>query len=96
MIVTKFDHQVMENVFQGYGREDSECVVMCTIEFGLDCARKVVSDEELGVMFSPIEPPIGLSASRVPENGTNGAESMERRTLVKPKVLLESVVEFLR
>jgi len=86
----------MENVFQGYGREDSECVVMCTIEFGLDCARKVVSDEELGVMFSPIEPPIGLSASTVPGNGANGMESMERRTLVKPKVLLESVVEFLR
>ena len=95
-VVTKFDHRTMENVFQGYGREDGECVVMCTIEFGLDWARKVVSDEDLGVMFSPIEPPIGLSASRVPEKGVSEVEMMERRTLVKPKVLLESVVEIMR
>ena len=95
-IVTKFDHQTMENVFQGFGREDGECVVMCTIEFGLDCMRKVVSDEDLGVMFSPIEPPIGFSAPGVPEKGVSEVEMMERRTLVKPKVLLENVVEIMR
>jgi len=88
--VTKFDRRTMENVFQGLGREDGECVVMCTIEFGVDCARKVVSDEDVGVMFSPIEP-VGPSASRVP-----GVEAMERRTLVKPKVLLENVIEIMR
>lgn len=85
----------MENVFQGYGREDGECVVMCTIELGLDCMRKVVSDEDLGVMFSPIEP-VGPSASRVAEKGMSELEMMERRTLVKPKVLLENVVEIMR
>ena len=95
-IVTKFDHWTMENVFHGYGREDGECVVICTVEFGLDWMRKVVSDEDLGVMFSPIEPPMGLSASRVPEKGVSEVEVMERRTLVKPKVLLESAVEIMR
>ena len=88
--VTKFNRRTMENVFQGLGREDGECVVMCTIEFGVDCVRKVVSDEDVGVMFSPIEP-VGPSASRVP-----AAEAMERRTLVKPKVLLENVIEIMR
>jgi len=88
--VTKFNRRTMENVFQGLGREDGECVVMCTIEFGVDCARKVVSDEDVGLMFSPIEP-VGTSASRV-----SGVETMERRTLVKPKVLLESVIEIMR
>jgi hypothetical protein len=58
--------------------------------------RKVVSDEDLGVMFSPIEPPIGLPTSRVPEKGVSDVEMMERRTLVKPKVLLENVVEIMR
>jgi len=79
----------MENVFQGLGREDGDCVVMCTIEFGVDCARKVVTDD-VGLMFSPIEP-VGPPASRVP-----GVEAMERRTLVKPKVLLENVIELMR
>lgn len=84
----------MENVFQGFGREDGECVVMCTIEFGLDCVKKVVSDEDGGVMFSPIEPSVGPLVSREP--GMSEAEAMERRTLVKPKVLLENVVEIMR
>jgi hypothetical protein len=96
VLVTKFDHRKMENVFQGFGREDRDCVVMCTVEFGLDWMRKVVSDEDLGVMFSPIEPPIGLPASRVPEKGVSDVEMMEKRTLVKPKVLLENVVEIVR
>jgi hypothetical protein len=95
-IVTKFDHNAMENVFQGFGREDGECVVMCTTEFGLDCVRKVVSDEDLGVVFSPIDSPAGLSAFGIPEKGSSEMESMERRTLVKPKVLLESVIELMR
>ena len=95
-LVMKFDHRTMENVFQGYGREDRECVVMCTVEFGLDWVRKVVSDEDLGVMFSPIEPPIGLPTSRVSEKGVSEMEMMEGRTLVKPKVLLESAVEIMR
>ena len=86
----------MENVFQGLGREDGECVVMCTIEFGLDCARKVVSDEDLGVMFSPIDAPMALPGLGIPEKGVNDAESMERRTLVKPKVLLESFIEIMK
>lgn len=85
----------MENVFQGLGREDRECVVMCTIEFGVDCARKIASDEDVGLMFSPIEP-VAPSASRIPEKGTSELEMMEKRTLVKPKVLLESVVEIIR
>jgi len=89
-LVTKFNRRTMENVFQGLGREDGECVVMCTIEFGVDCVRKAVLDEDVGVMFSPIEP-VGPSASRVP-----GVETMERRTLVKPKVLLENVIEIMR
>ena len=88
--VTKFNRRTMENVFQGLGREDGECVVMCTIEFGVDCVRKVVLDEDVGLMFSPIEP-AGTSASRV-----SGVETMERRTLVKPKVLLENVIEIMR
>jgi len=95
-VVTKFDHQTMENVFQGYGREDGECVVMCTIEFGLDCMRKVASGEDVGVIFSPIEPVGPSISSRVPEKEVSEVETMERKTLVKPKVLLESVVEILR
>ena len=83
----------MENVFRGYGREDGECVVMCTIELGVDCVRKAVSDEGLGVMFSPVEP---AEPSVFPEKGASEMERMERRTLVKPKVLLESVLEIMR
>ena len=90
--VTKFDHNTMENVFQGFGREDAECVVMCTIEFGLDCVRK----EDLGVTFSPIDSPVTLPGLGLPEKGAHEVETMERRTLVKPKVLLESVVEIMR
>lgn len=86
----------MENFFQGFGREDAECVVMCTIELGLDCVRKVVSNEEVGVMFSPIDSPVTLPGLGLPEKGTHEVETMERRTLVKPKVLLESVVEIMR
>lgn len=94
--LTKFDHNTMENVFQGFGREDAECGVMCTIELGLDCVRKVVSDEDLGVMFSPIDSPVTLPGLGLPEKGTHEVETMERRTLVKPKVLLENVVEIMR
>jgi len=39
---------------------------MCTIELGLDCMRKVVSDEDVEVMFSPIEL-VGPLTFRVPE-----------------------------
>jgi hypothetical protein len=85
----------MENVFHGLSREDGECVVMCTIEFGLDCMKKVVSDEDLGIMFSPIDPPVGFSTWGIPGKGLSKAETMERRTLVKPKVLLESVIEIM-
>ena len=88
--VTKFNRRTMENVFQGLGREDGECVVMCTIEFGVDCVRKVVLDEDVGLMLSPIEP-AGSSVSRA-----SGVDTMERRTLVKPKVLLENVIEIMR
>lgn len=93
-IVRKFDYITMENVFQGFGREDAECVVMCTVEFGLDCVRKVVSDEDLGVVFSPIDSPVTLPGLGTPEKATQ-TEAMERRTLVKPKVLLESVIEIM-
>ena len=93
--VTRFDPRIMENVFHGFGREDGECVVMCTTEFGVDCVRKIVSDEDAGVIFSPIEP-VGPPASRVGDNGMSEVEMMERRTLVRPKVLLENVVEILR
>ena len=93
--VMRFDHRTMDNVLQGLGREDGECVVMCTIEFGVDCVRKVVSDEDAGVVPCPIEP-IGPPPSRAPEEGVGEGETMERKTLVKPKVLLESVIEIMR
>lgn len=86
----------MENVFQGFGREDGECVVMCTIEFGLDCVKKVVSDEDLGVVLSPVDSPNGFSAFGTPPKAPSEAETGEKRTLMKPKVLLESVIEFMR
>lgn len=95
-VVTKFDHNIMENVFHGFGREDGECVVMCTIEFGLDCVKKVVSDEDLGIMFSPIDSPVGFSPWGTPGKAVSKAEPVERRTLVKPKVLLENVIEIMR
>lgn len=92
-VVTKFDHNIMENVFHGIGQEDGECVVMCTIEFGLNCAKKVVSDEDLGILLSPTDSPVEFSTSGFPEKGVNGAETVEKRTLVKPKVLLENAIE---
>ena len=95
-VVTKFDHSTMENVFNGFGREDGECVVMCTIEFGLDCAKKAVLDEDLGIMLSPTDSQGGFSTFGIPEKGLSRAERMERRTLVKPKVLLENVIEIMR
>jgi len=82
-------------VFRGFGREDAECVVMCTVEFGLDCVRKVVSDEDLGVVLSPIDSPVTFPGLGTPEKGASQTETMERRTLVKPKVLLESVIEIM-
>jgi hypothetical protein len=85
----------MENVFRGFGKEDGECVVMCTIEFGLNFVKKVVSDEDLGIMFSPIDPPVGFSTWGIPAKGLSKAETMEKRTLVKPKVLLENAVEIM-
>lgn len=94
-MVTKFDNNTMENVFHGHSREDGECVVMCTIEFGLDCMKKVVSDEDLGIVFSPIDSPPGFSTWGSSEQGSTKAETMEKRTLVKPKVLLESVLEIM-
>ena len=87
--VPKFNRWTMENVLHVLGREDEESVVMCTIEFGVDCVRKVDSDEDVGVMFSPIEL-VKPSASRAPE-----VETMGRNTLVKPKVLLENILEIL-
>ena len=89
--VTRFNSRITENVFQGFGREDGERVV---IDFGVDCARKVVSDEDAGVVFSPVEP-VEPSALRVPEKWMNGVEIVER-TLAKPKALLENVVGILR
>ena len=49
-----------------------------------------MSDEDVGLIFGPIEL-AGPSVSRVP-----GVEAMEKRTLVKPKVLLENVIEIMR
>jgi len=93
--VTKFDHRTMENAFQGLGREDEECGVMCTVEFGVDCVRKVVLDGAIGVTSDPIEP-VGPSASRLSEEGVSEVEMMQRKTLMKPKVLLENAIEMLR
>jgi len=90
--VMKFDHRTMENVFQGFGRENGECVVMCTIEFGVNFVRKVVLDEDSGMVFSPVD----SSDSGVPDKGVSEVETMVRRRLVKPKVLLENVIEILR
>ena len=90
--MTKFDRRTKENVFQGMGREDGECVVICAIEFGVDCARKLefVSHEDVGLMFSSINL-TGPSVSRVP-----GIGAMEKRTIMKPEVLLENVIEIVR
>ena len=49
-----------------------------------------MSDEDVGLIIDPIEL-AGPSVLRVP-----GVEAMEKRTLVKPKALLENVVEIMR
>jgi hypothetical protein len=88
---TKYDDEAMENVFKGFGREEGG--VMCTVEFGLVCVRK--GKEEAPDSANPQSEE---DSKRKPEGGCSpgaAAQVLERRMLMKPKVLLESVEEML-
>ncbi len=93
-----FDPETMENVYAGYGNE--RCRVLCTVELGLAFRRRLPQEEREDESVDGDGMPAktaGLGADgRVPSLGsTDAGMRMDRTLLLKPKVLLESVVDIL-
>ncbi|KAI0925855.1 hypothetical protein AcW1_008174 [Taiwanofungus camphoratus] len=101
-----FDWATMENVYAGHGSE--RCKVLCTVEFGLVCVRRVgwtggsidgvdaeehPTSVELRAKVNGHGAPSINGGSTV--NGTRSEGMLTRNLLLKPKVLLESVAEIL-
>jgi hypothetical protein len=86
--VVKFDEETMENIFKGFGREEG--AIMCTVEFGLDCVKK--EDKE---NCASVDDTGGRDKEAAGVDTICSAQLMDRRILMKPRVLLESVNEIL-
>ncbi|KAH9928255.1 uncharacterized protein B0H18DRAFT_906836 [Fomitopsis serialis] len=88
-----FDWATMENVYAGHGSERSK--VLCTVEFGLACVRHGSWPDGDGAASKTS----GTTSGSVNGNGVaanGGAEGLlARSVLLKPKVLLESVMDIL-
>ncbi|OBZ72441.1 hypothetical protein A0H81_07664 [Grifola frondosa] len=92
----------MENVYAGHGSERSK--VLCTVEFGLACTRRVSSlgSDTCANGVDAIPPPDDVKGGTNGLHGPNGLTTVNgsegvltRNLLLKPKVLLESVAEIL-
>ena len=88
-----FDWATMENVYAGHGSERSK--VLCTVEFGLACVRRAAWTDANGADTRP-------KTNGSTSNSVNGAVAngsvdgvLTRSVLLKPKVLLESVIDIL-
>ncbi|KAL1940219.1 hypothetical protein VTO73DRAFT_9171 [Trametes versicolor] len=94
-----FDPETMENVYAGYGNE--KCRVLCTVELGLAFRRRVPQEEREDESVDGDGMPAKAAAelgvgSRVPsQSSADAGMRMDRTLLLKPKVLLESVVDIL-
>ncbi|KAI0733487.1 hypothetical protein C8Q72DRAFT_811365 [Fomitopsis betulina] len=87
-----FDWATMENVYAGHGSERSK--VLCTVEFGLACVRRGAWTDANGADTRPkTNGSASTSANGAVANGST--ESLTRNVLMKPKVLLESVIDIL-
>lgn len=87
-----YDSVEMDNVYAGYGDENSR--VMCTVEFGLTVVKK------RNPMSSSAVEDLGRVQASCVAHGRDGdgerrKEVLETTMLLKPKVLLESVKELL-
>lgn len=89
-----FDWASMENVYAGHGSERSK--VLCTVEFGLACIQRGDQGDA-----ADHEDPARTNGHTTPltngsvTNGTGPEGALTRSLLLKPKVLLESVVDIL-
>ncbi|KAH9949897.1 hypothetical protein B0H21DRAFT_41578 [Amylocystis lapponica] len=97
-----FDWSTMENVYAGHGSE--RCKVLCTVEFGLMCARRVGWSNEPGdgeghgtvVEAKGMNGHVnGQTNGHAVTNGVRSEGMLSRNLLMKPKVLLESVADIL-
>ncbi|KAH9838294.1 uncharacterized protein C8Q71DRAFT_521637 [Rhodofomes roseus] len=87
-----FDWAAMENVYAGHGSERSK--VLCTVEFGLVCIRHGSWPEANGGPKPNGSASTGVNGNGVAANG--GPEGpLTRSVLLKPRVLLESVMDIL-
>ncbi|KZT73034.1 hypothetical protein DAEQUDRAFT_762397 [Daedalea quercina L-15889] len=90
-----FDWATMENVYAGHGSERSK--VLCTVEFGLACIRHGAWPDGDGLdarSKTNGSASTGINGNGAAANG--GTEGiLSRSVLLKPKVLLESVMDIL-
>ncbi|EKM58409.1 uncharacterized protein PHACADRAFT_193527 [Phanerochaete carnosa HHB-10118-sp] len=101
---TPFDEALMEDAFAGSLPQEEEDRVLCTVEIGLACVRKIEGAEE----SAPTSPTPEMATT--PSNGANAisrvnsissstdasAKILDRNLLVKPKVMLDSVTKLLQ
>ncbi|THH00218.1 hypothetical protein EW026_g2288 [Hermanssonia centrifuga] len=102
----KFEASTMDNVFAGLGVESG--TVLCTVEFGLACVRKVgdvggsasqVEGLATSMQRQSLQPPatLGGHGTKIKTTGinTNVEGVLDRSLLMKPKVLLDSFTQIL-
>lgn len=99
---TPFDDAAMEDAFAG-SLPQEEGRVLCTVELGLACARKIEGTDD-SAAASPA-PQVARAASSG-SNAISRADStssvdgavkvLDRNLLVKPKVMLDSVTKLLQ
>ena len=107
---SRFDGSAMENVFAGISGADRGRV-LCTVEFGLACVRKTGSmsitpageqaevrrkrSSSHGSHASGMNGSGASLPAAIDTGSTNGQGTITRKLILKPKVILDSVKEFL-
>lgn len=108
-VAADFNWETMDNMYAGYGNE--RCRVLCTVELGLAFRRRLPHEEEreeesVDGDGMPLSRPTSSASKVVPEGAASKdagrisrvpsvGTRTERTLLLKPKVLLESVVDVL-
>ncbi|KAH9885822.1 hypothetical protein C8Q73DRAFT_669395 [Cubamyces lactineus] len=99
---SRFDWETMDNVFAGHGSE--HCRVLCTVELGLAFRRRLPQRQREqeqesvdgdGMPISPYPRTDGEGAAASERGEETSSKTEERTLLLKPKVLLESVIDIL-
>lgn len=93
-----FDEDTMDDAFAGSPTPDEQGRVLCTVEIGLACVRKIENADQPRSPASPPPqgPPTPISRTNSVSSNADAPNVLDRNLLVKPKVMLDSVTKLLQ